>query len=208
MTDRLAGLLLFLPVPIVLWLFTRAPLGVGASLGIGIVLMASHRLYARPFALSRAGRRCLWCGGPAGDGPRVAVEEPHGRTAWRACGPRHADLLARVFGTAHRWRWFLRVGILGSLALFLAGALPAARGWLGPVTFADASAFFRLGVSLTVLPFGWLAASIAPRPAEEIRVPFPVHVQALIGTAAMLWLFRIVGLVWIAQVAVYAFRRP
>ncbi len=46
--DRLLGLLLFLPVPLVLWLLTRQPLGTLASLAIGFALMATHRLYARP----------------------------------------------------------------------------------------------------------------------------------------------------------------
>jgi hypothetical protein len=206
--DRLLGILLFLPVPVVLGLFTRAPLGVGASLGLGVLLMATHRLYARPFALSRADRRCLWCGGAAGDGPRVLLEEPSGATTWRACGEGHRDSLTRVFGTADRWRWFLRVGILGSLALFLGGALPAAFGRLGPLAFADLSALFRFGVSLTVLPFGGLALVLGPRTAQTIRVPFPVHIQALVGTTVMLWLFRIVGIVWIVQVVLFLLHRP
>jgi len=54
MPDRLLGILLFLPVPVVLVLFTRAPLGVGISLALGVGLMLTHRLYARPFALARA----------------------------------------------------------------------------------------------------------------------------------------------------------
>jgi hypothetical protein len=29
-------------------------------------------------------------------------------------------------------------------------------------------------------------------------VPFPLHIQALIGTGLVLWLFRLVGLVWLA----------
>jgi hypothetical protein len=207
-SDRPLGVLLFLPVPVVLGLFTRAPLGVGASLGLGVLLMATHRLYARPFALRRADRRCLWCGGAAGDGPNVPLQEPSGPTTWRACGEAHLESLTRVFGTAERWRWFLRAGILGSLGVFLGGALLATLGRLGPLTFADASAAFRLGVSLTVLPFGALAAVLGPRTAGTIRVPFPVHVQALVGTAVVLWLFRIVGVVWIVQVVLYTLRRP
>ena len=62
MATRLTGVLLFLPVPLVLFLFTRAPLGILPSLGIGIALVLTHRLYARPWALARAHRRCLWCG--------------------------------------------------------------------------------------------------------------------------------------------------
>ncbi|MBK9089886.1 MAG: hypothetical protein IPL90_12890 [Holophagales bacterium] len=208
MPDRLLGLLLFLPIPLVLGLFTRAPFGVRASLGLGVLLMATHRLYARPFALSRAGRRCLWCGGVAGDGPRVQLEEPSGPSTWRACAEEHRDSLTRVFGTADRWRWFLRIGILGSLALFLGGALLAAFGRLGPVTFADMSALFRLGVSLTALPYGLLAAALGPRTDGTIRVPFPVHIQALIGTAVMLWLFRVVGTVWFVQAVLLVAKWP
>ncbi len=208
MSDRLIGILLFLPVPVVLGLFTRAPLGPEASVGLGVLLMATHRLYARPFALSRSGRRCLWCGAAAGDGPRLTLEEPSGASDWHACGAPHLERLARAFGTAWRWRWFLRAGILGSLALYLVGALFAMFGRLGPFTFADASAAFRLGVALTVLPFGWLAASLGPVVPGAVRVPFPVHVQALVGTTVVLWLFRIVGAVWLVQVALLATSRP
>jgi len=81
--DRLLGLLLFVPVPLVLWLFTRAPLGALPSLGLGILLVATHRLYARPFALARADRRCLWCAGAAVSGPAFSVAEPFGVTTWR-----------------------------------------------------------------------------------------------------------------------------
>ena len=79
MGDRTLGLLLFLPVPLALFLFTRFPLGPGPSLALGIGLVLSHRFYARPFALDRAARRCLWCGRSAGhDSPRIAVHEPGG----------------------------------------------------------------------------------------------------------------------------------
>lgn len=203
MKDRLLGLLLFLPVPAVLWLFTRAPLGVVASLSIGILLMASHRLYARPFSLSRAPLRCLWCGGPAKDGPRLTIEEPSGPTEWRACRPSHAVRLKAVFSAAHLARWPLRIGILGGLlVLFGTGAATSLAPTL-PVRFTDASALFRLAVALVVTPFGWLASLRRPVDTEPVRVPFPLHIQALIGTAFMLWLFRIVGIVWLAATAWY-----
>ena len=95
--QRALGLLLFLPVPVVLLLFTRQPLGALVSIGVGVGLVLTHRLYARPFALARASRRCLWCGGEArGDASPLALEEPLGRTEWRACagahrGPARAD---------------------------------------------------------------------------------------------------------------------
>jgi hypothetical protein len=228
--DRVAGLLLFLPVPIVLLLFTWQPIGAWASLGVGVVVMLTHRLYARPFALSRAGARCLWCGGPAGEGPAVEVDEPLGRTRWRTCGSAHASLLARTLGWATERRAPLAVGILGSLVLFLVGAAAATLGhpaWLEP---SDAVAFFRLGIALTVLPFGWLAPESQSGPTRGLapedqpgptrglapesrpghtpgRLPFPVHIQALLGTLWVLWLFRLVGLWWLVASLLHLARR-
>ena len=215
--DRLAGVLLFLPVPVVLWLFTRQPLGPWVSLGTGVLLVLTHRLYARPFALARADRRCLWCGGPVGEGPAVDVDEPLGRTSWRACAP-HARVLTRTLGWAAGRSRRLAFGILGTVTLFLCGAVSAALGrpaWLEP---ADPVAFFRLGIALTVLPFGWLAPGSQPahprglapgsQPAGPTRrLPFPVHIQALLGTLWVVWLFRLVGLWWLVAALLHLSRR-
>jgi len=207
-SDRQAGVLLFLPVPLVLGLFTRQPLGPWASLGLGALLVLTHRLYARPFALSRAGRRCLWCGGPAGEGPGVEVDEPLGRTSWRACGAAHASALARTLGWAAERSRLLAFAILGTLALFLCLSVAAALGRPAWLEAADATAVFRLGIALTVLPLGWLAPESRPahprglapesQPvAPASRLPFPVHIQALLGTLWVGWLFRLVGLWWL-----------
>jgi len=195
---RAVGALLFLPVPLVLWLFTRMPLGALPSLGVGILLVASHRLYARPFALGRAAGRCLWCGARAEQGPEFVVEEPLGVTRWRACRAEHAACLGRVFGFVSMHAAFLKVGILGTLVVFLVTALATGLGWLWSTAPADAVAFFRLGIAVTVLPLGWLAAKRGVAGTGTARVPFPLHIQALIGTAAVLWLFRLVGLAWLA----------
>jgi len=115
---RLTGALLFFPVPVVLLLFVRAPLGLAASLALGIALMATHRAYARPWVASRASRRCLWCG--AGDQvERVAVADPLGTVPWSACPAHTAPLLAFV-GWAERRGPLLKAGILGSLLVLLA----------------------------------------------------------------------------------------
>jgi hypothetical protein len=186
-------------VPLVLWLFTRAPLGVLPSLLLGIVLMASHRLYARPFALARAGRRCLWCGGATTRPLPIEVREPFGETAWSACSEDHAGRIAGLLSWAAAHARFLKLGILGTLALFLAAGLGLGAGApLGQWTFPDLSALFRLGIALTVLPLGWLGARRRAHPESALISPFPLHVQALIGSLAVLWLFRVVGLAWLA----------
>lgn len=204
MSDRLLGLLLFLPVPAVLYLFTQAPFGPLISLVTGVVLMASHRVYARPFALARAGRRCLWCGGAA-DGPELAVDEPPGSTRWRACSEPHATAARGFLGWAGAHRGFVKAGILGTLAAFLALAAAATARPSGAVRYADAVGLFRLGIAATVLPLSILGAR--GRDGLPLRTPFPVHIQALIGTTAVLWLFRLVGVAWLALGILYFARR-
>jgi hypothetical protein len=200
-SDRLAGVLLFLPVPLVLFLFTRAPLGRTWSLALGVALMLTHRLYARPFALARAQRRCLWCGGAAA-GPVLEVEEPPGPTEWRACTEAHAGHIRRFLEWAARHRAFLQVGILGTLGAFLLAGVLIASGHGGPLRDADAVNAFRLLIAATVLPLG-LVSLRRPETGLPLRAPFPVHIQALIGTWAVRWLFRLVGLAWLALALTY-----
>jgi len=211
MSDRWLGIVLFLPVPVVLFLFTRAPLGIAWSLLAGVVLMLTHRLYARPFALARADRRCLWCGrGVAAEAPALAIEEPIETTRWRTCAGAHEERARRFLGRAGRQALALRVGILLPLVVFLATAGLAAARYPWPVTLADSVNGFRLAIGSTVLSlalFSALEEKGRPLPADPLRVPFPVHIQALIGTWAVLWLFRIVGTVWVLAAAAYFLRR-
>jgi hypothetical protein len=62
---------------------------------------------------------------------------------------------------------------------FLPLALLADQGRLGGIAYVDAVHFF----------------------------PFPLHIQALVGTAAVLRLFRLVGLVWLVLAVLHALRR-
>jgi hypothetical protein len=47
----------------------------------------------------------------------------------------------------------------------------------------------------------------APAAVDRLRSPFPLHVQALIGSAWVLWLFRLVGLAWLGLAIYHALRR-
>jgi hypothetical protein len=206
-SDRLLGLLLFLPVPLVLFLFTRAPLGIALSLGLGVALMLTHRLYARPFALAHAARRCLWCGRATTEGPPIEIAEPLGTTHWRACSASHADRVRRFLEWADAHRRLLQVGILGSLAAFLGAGALIASGHADAQRYPDAVNTFRLAIAATVLPLGFLATRGRAPADTPLRPPFPVHIQALIGTWAVSWLFRLVGLAWLA-LAILHFALP
>jgi hypothetical protein len=164
--------------------------------------MLSHRLYARPFARTRAARRCLWCGGAVAAGPAIEIEEPTGTTEWRACSDAHADAVRRFFGWAAAHRMLVQAGILGALAAFLAASAAASLPGAPAHLHADAVNAFRLAISAIVLPLSLLFTRRRAGP-PPIRAPFPVHIQALLGTRATAWLFRLVGAAWLVVGVAY-----
>src|SRR5437773_11066933 len=56
------GIVLFLFIPLVLFLFLQYPFGILPSLIAGIVIMFAHRFIAKPFLRRYHLSRCLWCG--------------------------------------------------------------------------------------------------------------------------------------------------
>lgn len=193
----LFGILLFLFIPLVLYLFVAHPAPVALSVLGGMGLMILHRFLARPYMLAVRPYKCVWCNrffSEAGVG-ELAVELDAGAApplALLAC-PAHLEPTRRFFGFLDRFRLPLRVGIglplgllLGSLAAFVLGS----PDWTAPAT-----ELFRLVIGLTVnlAALGpWLGA-----PRERSRAAFPVHNFYLLGIRTILWIFRLVGLYWI-----------
>jgi hypothetical protein len=156
--------------------------------------------------LRRVAHRCLWCGGASETTHALAVIDPLGTAPWTACSAGHRNSVLRTLATSERWSTRLKIGILGGLGLFLVLAVVAAIGPGRGLVHGDAAALFKLSVALTVIPFGFLAPH-GPLPEEAPRSPFPLHIQSLVGTVTVLWLFRLVGLVWLFQVVRYAVGR-
>lgn len=213
--DRWTGALLFLPVPIVLFLFVRLPFGVWSLAG-GLVLMMTHPLYARPWALRRSAGRCLWCGrsiGSIGRGvaagvtkpARLSLEvtDPRGPHPWHFCDTGHRARAASALRRAAMQQRWLRAGVGGSLGIFLAAAAVALLRPSIPFTPRDASAFFQLAVAVTVLRLAaWPARAPAPEKdagSPGAAAPFPLHLPALIGIDTVFWLFRLIGVIWLVQ---------
>jgi len=197
---QLLGIALFLFIPLVLFLFVRHPEPIALSLGAGVVLMIGHRFLARPYMEAVRLRKCLWCNGrprPQAESVMLIVGargEPAGRELAAAVCPHHREPAARFVGFLDRARLPLRLGIFVPLLLLLAALLAAALGerrWLDP-----AVALFQLvvGITVNVAAFGFLAA----KPVEPLRPPFPAHNFFLLGIRNLLWVFRLVGIWWIA----------
>ena len=195
--DQALGLLLFLFIPVVLYLFVVHPEPVGRSLVAGVALMLGHRVLARPYMRRVAGRRCLWTGGSLVDHDTEAVElGTLGEPVAAQVRSRHAHDLRRFFTFVYRRRLPLRVGIFLPLLMLLGTLAAAAFDRADDTTVATATNVFRLVIGLTVnfAAWGWLTLREAD---VQVRVPFPVHNFFLLGVRALLWVFRLVGIWWI-----------
>jgi hypothetical protein len=196
------GILLFLFIPLVLFLFVGHPEPVGWSLAAGVALMLGHRFLARPYMRWALPAQCLWCNrrlAPEDASARLELATGGGVLAARCC-PAHREPAARFFRWVDRWRWPLRLGIFVPL-LWLLGALAATA--LGRIVALPAvTSLFRLVVGLTVnvAALGPLLGpqdAASPAPSQPIAVAFPVHNFFLLGVRALLWVFRLIGVWWI-----------
>jgi len=204
---QLLGIALFLFIPVVLFLFVRHPEPIAASLGAGVALMLGHRFLARPYMEAVRMRKCLWCNGR----PRPEVEtlpllvggrgkDGAAHELLAAVCPRHRDPAARFVSFLERARLPLRLGIFVPLLLLFAALVAAALGerrWLDPTV-----ALFQLlvGITVNVAAFGYFAATphSSDRGSGPARPPFPAHNFFLLGIRNLLWVFRLVGIWWIA----------
>ena len=187
-----AGVLLFLFIPVVLFLYVRHPEPIAASLVAGVVLMVGHRLLARPYMERVLPVKCVWCNRvpPAEGGEALELRSIQAR-----CCPGHRQPAAKFFSFLDSWRWVLRAGIFLPLLLLLVTLAAAAFGVEPPVE--EIIAFFKLAIGITVnlAAFGYLFV----QGRSPVAVPFPVHNFFLLGVRNLLWVFRLVGIWWIWQ---------
>lgn len=185
-------MLLFLFIPLVLFLYVRHPEPIWASLVAGVGLMMGHRLLARPYMERVLPLKCVWCNRvlPPEGGETLDLGEIQAR-----CCPAHRTHAAKFFAFLDSWRWVLRAGIFVPLLLLLATLAAAAFGQVPPVE--DVTAFFKLAIGVTVnlAAFGYLFV----QDRSPAAVPFPVHNFFLLGIRNLLWVFRLVGIWWIWQ---------
>ena len=200
-----AGVLLFLFIPLVLFLFVRHPEPVGLSLAGGVALMIGHRFLARPYMARVLPYKCVWCNrvlpaAPRGEEKASTLELLAGGKALHArCCPEHRKPASKFFTFLHAWRWPLRLGIFVPLLFLLTALAASAAGQPAPVPLA--TAWFKLVVGATVN--GAALGYLASREQPPFTVPFPVHNFFLLGIRNLLWVFRLVGLWWIWQGLVF-----
>ncbi|HEX2224695.1 MAG TPA: hypothetical protein VHN15_10865 [Thermoanaerobaculia bacterium] len=192
----LLGILLFLFIPVVLFLFVRHPEPIWLSLIAGVVLMVGHRRLARPYMLRVLPVKCVWCNRippKGGDGAEILELRTGGGELRVRCCPGHREPAARYFTCLHRWRMVLRAGIFLPLLLLLGTLAAVAFGREAPLPTVTALFQGVVGLTVNLAAFGYLAV----RPRLPVEVPFPAHNFFLLGLRNLLWVFRIVGIWWI-----------
>ena len=195
----LTGVLLFLFIPVVLYLFVVHPEPVAGSLVAGVALMLGHRFLAVPYFERVRARKCVWCNRallPGAERAEVEVVAPGRAVAFAAC-PGHVAPARRFFSWVDRLRLPLRLGIGVPLVVLLAALAAAAFG--RPAAAPLATDLFRLvvGVTVNAAALGAWLGSEPPGGAPSPRAAFPLHNFSLLGVRTLLWIFRLVGLWWI-----------
>ena len=187
------GLLLFIFIPIVLFLFLQHPFGVLYSVLAGVLIMICHRFVARPFFLKSASRRCFWCA--RSSNPRVRCEVKAGDVVTvELCNPFCKESGKRFFEFCDRYRHWIRLGIFAPLLWYLTVLL---LNEFGVVKFdPDWNKFiFRFFIAVTVVTISF--AYTRGRANQKSVFPFPIHNLFLIGARNTLLVFRYVGIWWI-----------
>ena len=195
---RLTGALFFLFIPLVLVLYLRMPLGLPGSVFLGMVLMFTHPLIARPFMNRHLARRCFWCGRDlSGPGVPAPFRSRRETIEARACSGTHADWLIAFARMVAALRLVVFLLIFLPVSIYLANALLTITGH-GFLPLETARAAFKIPIAVAVvtLSFAWPLGS---RLTREPAIDFPAHNLSLLGVAATLWVFRIVGLFWLGQ---------
>ena len=199
---HLVGILLFLFIPLVLFLFLRFPFGVIPSFVIAIVIMFGHRLLAIPFMNHYSHQRCFWCGRTARTRNTIGISARQIQKI-ELCREECTGNALRFFDFCSARKILIRIGIFIPLIWYVITTpliqLQILQGSIPWNRFA-----FQFFIAITVVSLSFLYRS-----GREVKSPafaFPIHNLFLLGARNTLQVFRYVGLWWIAISLLFVLR--
>ncbi|MCI0442295.1 hypothetical protein L0244_12355 [bacterium] len=197
---HILGILLFLFIPLVLFLFLKHPFGVITSFIIAIVIMISHRFVAIPFMNRFKDSRCLWCGRTS----RPRVKQTVGPIEFEFCEQNCITKAKKIFDFCSIYTLILRVGIFIPLAWYVITMILTA---LNLIHFPkDWNHFiFQFFIAITVVSISFLYR--IGKETDTLTFPFPIHNLFLLGIQNTLIVFRLVGIWWIVVSLIFLLRR-
>jgi hypothetical protein len=214
---HLLGVLLFLFIPLVLYLLLKLPFGVGPSLGIALLIMGGHRFVVGNFVRRYSRERCFWCGRTGKQRQRLTVSSGTSNgngnengnskngTMFEFCVDRCTAKAKRFFYFCNRYKDYIRAGIFGPL-IFYALTVPLFLINKPIVPMEWETFVFRFFIACTVV-----AVSFFPIKGESQRslsFPFPAQNLLLLGIQNTLFVFRYVGIWWILASLYFLFTLP
>ncbi len=193
-TLHLKGFLLFLFIPLVLYLFVQHPFGLLPSFLLAITIMLGHRMVARPFFLRNARLRCFWCGQTKN--PRTSLEVKSGDSvAIELCTVSCTDRARKFFDLAFRYRTLLRLGIFLPLVWYtVTMLLNDFQIFSFPENWNRFIFQFFIAATVVIVSFAYRSG----RETAQPEFPFPIHNLFLLGANNTLMVFRLVGFWWLA----------
>jgi hypothetical protein len=197
---HLFGILLFLFIPLVLFLFLKHPFGIIASFVIAIAIMIGHRFVAIPFMNRFKNSRCLWCGGTS----RTRVKQTVGTIEFEFCQQNCITKAQKFFDFCSRYALLIRIGIFIPLAWYVITMTLTA---LNLIHFPeDWNHFiFQFFIAITVVSISFLYR--VGKETDTPTFPFPIHNLFLLGIQNTLIVFRLVGIWWIVVSLIFLFHR-
>jgi hypothetical protein len=188
------GVLLFLFIPLVLYLFLQHPFGVPASFAIAIAIMVGHRFVARPFFLQNSAARCFWCARTKNAREQIQVRSGES-VAIELCKQHCLARARQFFDFTFRYRTLLRLGIFLPLIWYIVTMVLNDRSILSFPNDWNRFIFqFFIAATVVLISFAYKTGIETADPV----FPFPIHNLSLIGAKNTLLVFRYVGFWWLA----------
>jgi hypothetical protein len=188
------GILLFLFIPLVLFLFLRHLFGIQISFLIAILIMAGHRFLAIPFMEHYRSHRCLWCGRTSRARTNVEIQAPKA-IVFQFCEGSCVENGKRFIDFCETRKAMLKIGIFIPLIWYVVTMLLISFGMFSFPTNWN-QFIFRFFIACTVVSISFLYKN--GKPTDSLRFPFPIHNLFLLGIRNTLIVFRLVGIWWIA----------
>lgn len=203
MVLRLQGFVLFLFIPLVLWLLLAQPFHALGAVLAGVALMVLHRFVAIPHMVKNLDYRCLWSGQEVAPGCRYRVVSSGVERSFNFYVDGMRDSAAKFLTYAQKFAIPLRVAILGTLAYYVVAELLRLAGVGAMPSHETNSMVFRGIIGLTTLTtfIAYRFVEGIPHMKGPVKFPFPIHNLFLLGIFWTLLIFGAVGAWWVVDVA-------
>ncbi len=137
--------------------------------------------------------KCLWCGKTFEKPPVVMGIDG---VSFSVCSEKHRDLVLKFCLFVDKFKIPVSLGIFLPLIFYVITTSLIPFG-IEVLTIPWERFVFRFFIALTVVSVSFLYR-MQDIKDTEISFPFPVHNLFLLGIRSILWIFRIMGIWWIA----------